>query len=76
MPVLTAVITCPLCGVQATEAMPEDACLRYYRCTGCGHTLTPRRRDCCVFCSYADTPCPPEQKRSHEPGQAPTSRVS
>ncbi len=59
--VFAAVITCPLCGVQSRESMPADACLRYYRCTGCGETLKPRPGDCCVFCSYADSRCPPEQ---------------
>jgi len=65
MPVLTAVLTCPLCGAQSIEAVPEDACLRYYQCTSCGHTLTPRGRDCCVFCSYANTRCPPMARNTH-----------
>ncbi len=58
---MTSVITCPLCGVQAREVMPENACQHFYRCTGCGGTLKPRDGDCCVFCSYADTACPPMQ---------------
>jgi hypothetical protein len=61
MPALIATITCPLCGTQAREQMPVDACVRYYRCTGCTETLKPRGQDCCVFCSYADLRCPPEQ---------------
>ncbi len=24
-------------------------------------TLVPKKGDCCVFCSYADTKCPPRQ---------------
>jgi len=58
---LQSVITCPLCGAQATETMPENACRYFYRCAGCGETLKPRDGDCCVFCSYGDTVCPPKQ---------------
>jgi hypothetical protein len=41
--------------------MPENACQHGYVCTGCGMMLTPKPGDCCVFCSYADTACPPKQ---------------
>jgi hypothetical protein len=34
-PKLESVITCPLCGTQARENMPENACQHFYRCTGC-----------------------------------------
>jgi hypothetical protein len=61
VPILEAVLTCPLCGAQAPETMPENACQHFYRCTGCGQTLKPREGDCCVFCSYADVRCPPMQ---------------
>jgi hypothetical protein len=56
-----ATITCPLCGTQAWETMPENACQRFYLCIGCGEMLKPKDGDCCVFCSYSDTVCPPEQ---------------
>jgi hypothetical protein len=59
--VVEATITCPLCGHEARETMPTDACQYFYRCTGCGAMLSPREGDCCVFCSYADTRCPPRQ---------------
>ena len=55
-------ITCPLCGTQACEAMPENACRYVYVCTGCAQRLRPRPGDCCVFCSYGDTVCPPKQQ--------------
>jgi hypothetical protein len=35
--------------------------VHFYRCEGCGTLLKPREGDCCVFCSYADRPCPPKQ---------------
>jgi len=59
--VLESVITCPACATTARETMPQHACQHFYRCTGCGEMLKPRDGDCCVFCSYADTPCPPKQ---------------
>jgi hypothetical protein len=65
--VFESVLTCPLCGVQATESMPEDACQYFYECTGCGERLKPRAGDCCVFCSYGTVVCPPMQTEGGEP---------
>ena len=31
---MTATITCPLCGHQALETMPTDACQFFYQCNG------------------------------------------
>jgi hypothetical protein len=59
--VIEATIRCPLCGTHARETMPENACQHLYVCTGCGEMLKPKPGDCCVFCSYADTLCPPKQ---------------
>lgn len=64
LPILTSTITCPHCGARKTEAMPTDACLFFYECTGCGKLLQPKAGDCCVFCSYGDVPCPPRQTSS------------
>ena len=58
----TSLITCPHCGHQRAETMPEDACQFFYRCEGCGKTLRPQPGDCCVFCSYGSVPCPPVQR--------------
>jgi hypothetical protein len=60
-----AIITCPACGAQAAETMPENACQRRYLCANCGAMLSPKPGDCCVFCSYADTACPPKQAEAH-----------
>ncbi len=54
-------ITCPQCGHTATETMATDSCQYFYTCPACGVRLTPVDGDCCVFCSYADVPCPPMQ---------------
>lgn len=59
--ILKSTLTCPECGAQRTEAMPEDACQWFYECTGCGAVLRPLPGDCCVFCSYGDVACPPIQ---------------
>ena len=54
-------ITCPGCGHRSTETMPTDACRFFYDCKGCGTRLKPKAGDCCVFCSYGTTKCPPMQ---------------
>lgn len=56
----TSHITCPQCGFTKAEEMPTNACQFLYTCTHCGVTLRPKPGDCCVFCSYGDTPCPPK----------------
>ena len=61
IPRLESRITCPHCGHAKTETMPTDACQWLYECTTCGALLKPKARDCCVFCSYGDVPCPPIQ---------------
>lgn len=60
-PVLTSTLTCPACGHEATEVMPQDACQWFHECPGCRALLRPRPGDCCVFCSYGTVPCPPVQ---------------
>jgi len=59
--VIEARITCPECGFAKVETMPMDACRCSYACEGCGEILRPRAGDCCVFCSYGDSVCPPRQ---------------
>ncbi|HET6161295.1 MAG TPA: GDCCVxC domain-containing (seleno)protein [Dongiaceae bacterium] len=64
---LRSTITCPACGHLATETMPTDFCQYFYDCKGCGALLKPKVGDCCVFCSFGSTPCPPmQQERSGE----------
>ncbi len=59
MPAIESVITCPACRAQSRETMPADACQHFYECPACAQMLRPLPGDCCVFCSYGDTPCPP-----------------
>ncbi len=58
-----SIITCPVCGFQRTENMPENACQFFYVCKNCGTKLKPKAGDCCVFCSYGSVPCPPVQRQ-------------
>ncbi|MEQ1663090.1 MAG: GDCCVxC domain-containing (seleno)protein [Thiobacillus sp.] len=58
-PQLTSNLTCPDCGVTTTCTMPTDACQWFFECPACAVLLKPKPGDCCVFCSYADVPCPP-----------------
>jgi hypothetical protein len=60
--VLTSLLTCPHCGHAASMAMPEDACVWFFDCPGCGRVLEPAPGDCCVFCSHGSHPCPPRQR--------------
>ncbi|WP_460820372.1 GDCCVxC domain-containing (seleno)protein [Nocardioides korecus] len=59
--VLHSLITCPSCGAEADETMPENACVYFYTCDGCQLRLKPKPGDCCVFCTYGTVPCPPRQ---------------
>ncbi len=59
---LASTITCPHCGTAKDEVMPTESCQFFYECSGCGTVLRPEPGDCCVFCSYGTTPCPPVQK--------------
>ena len=55
-------ITCPECGHKKRECMPMDACQFFYECEGCGQVIRPAKGDCCVYCSFGDTRCPPVQE--------------
>jgi hypothetical protein len=59
--VLRSTLTCPACGTSTQEQMPTDACQYFWDCPSCAALIKPLKGDCCVFCSYADVPCPPVQ---------------
>ncbi len=54
-------LTCPECNYVQEAEMPRDSCQFFYQCLKCKKVLRPKQGDCCVFCSYADLPCPPKQ---------------
>ncbi len=58
---LKSVITCPVCGFEKEEIMPEDACVYFYQCTQCESVIRPLNGDCCVFCSFGSKKCPSQQ---------------
>lgn len=58
---LQSTITCPQCGHQKTETMPEHMCQFMYQCENCQNYFRPKEGDCCVYCSYGDVQCPPKQ---------------
>lgn len=58
---LHSTITCENCGESVTEIMPENSCRFFWECPSCKTVLKPKEGDCCVYCSYADVPCPPKQ---------------
>ena len=62
---LESQVTCPECGHVQVEIMPTDYCQIFYQCANCQTTLRPLSGDCCVFCSYGDVKCPPEQDTSN-----------
>jgi len=62
MTVLTATLTCPHCGHEKTETVPTSACLYFYECSACRTVLRPKPGDCCIFCSYGSSRCPPRQR--------------
>lgn len=62
--ILQSIITCPNCGNQKEETMPENACVHFYECENCKTLLKPKTGDCCVFCSYGTIPCPMVQRQN------------
>lgn len=58
-----SLVTCPSCGDQRLEMMPEFSCLLAYTCPSCGEVMRPAEGNCCIFCTYGSVPCPPIQVR-------------
>ncbi|WP_114436320.1 GDCCVxC domain-containing (seleno)protein [Marinilabilia salmonicolor] len=55
--ILKSIITCPQCGFQKEETIPEDSCQFVYECKNCHTVLKPKQGDCCVFCSFGTVKC-------------------
>ncbi|MEK7281043.1 MAG: GDCCVxC domain-containing (seleno)protein [Chloroflexota bacterium] len=54
---MTGVLTCPRCGYKQEGEIPEEQCLPFYKCLGCGEIIAADQ-GCCIFCDYGDRPCP------------------
>ena len=61
-----ATLHCPQCSFEEEVTMPLDACQIVYQCPACGHLARPKPGDCCIFCSYSSSPCPPKQQEQAE----------
>ena len=61
-----ATLTCPRCGFEQESEMPTDACQFFFQCVNCSTVLRPKEGDCCVYCSFADKPCPAKQQEAME----------
>lgn len=61
---LLSTITCPHCGFEKRETMPVDSCRIVYECSHCKAAVTPKKGDCCVFCSYGSRSCPSKQNEN------------
>jgi hypothetical protein len=61
---LLATLTCPdpTCQHQQQIPIPTTFCQLTYTCEACSMTHAHKSGDCCVFCSYADKPCPSMQE--------------
>ncbi len=59
----TTVIRCPACGVESAALMPTDACVYFWDCPACNTIVKPKPGDCCVFCSFGSSRCPPTARR-------------
>jgi hypothetical protein len=63
-PVYFSTLKCPHCGRLSRDQMPSNASVYFYQCLRCRAVFKPRPKDCCVYCSYADVPCPSAQRSS------------
>ncbi|MFW9905608.1 MAG: GDCCVxC domain-containing (seleno)protein [Candidatus Thorarchaeota archaeon] len=56
-----SILTCPHCNFSESLMMTANQCVIFHRCTNCNTVIRPQQGDCCIFCSYGDTPCPAKQ---------------
>jgi hypothetical protein len=64
---LLATLICPnpACQHRQRVMMPTTYCQLSYTCEACLMMHTRKQGTCCVFCSYADRPCPSKQGGDH-----------
>lgn len=58
---IKANLTCPHCKKTYEVEMPINYCRIVFKCIKCEKNITPKKDDCCIFCSYADKKCPSMQ---------------
>lgn len=71
----TATLTCPECGTKEVVQMPTNGHQHYFKCANetCNADVATKEGECCVFCSYADIPCP--EKQMHPDTNLPHSLI-
>lgn len=55
-------LKCPWCGYIQDIDMPSETRHYLYECWRCRKVISPLVGSCCIFCSYADKPCPQRQR--------------
>ena len=50
-----AKLLCPKCKIGQIIDIPENSCLQFYICSGCGYTFSAK--ECCIICDYTDKKC-------------------
>lgn len=61
---MNTVISCVLCGRTHNVQMPKYATQNVFNCPDCGYETKASSAECCVYCEYGKTPCPPQQRRT------------
>lgn len=56
-------LRCPGCGRILAEQMPSEGQVLHTICFSCGTGVPAPEGTCCVYCAFADNPCPDEQRR-------------
>jgi len=60
----TAYITCPQCHETSEETMHMTVIEMQIRCQACGQLIVTPPAQHCVWCAYADIPCPTTQNNA------------
>ncbi|MFD2178141.1 GDCCVxC domain-containing (seleno)protein [Veronia pacifica] len=68
------VITCPDCGFVSEELMDVTESVSCYHCRQCDSLIVTPAGECCVYCSFGDTPCPSSQLRLSTVSNNPTKQ--
>ncbi|MFZ4114204.1 GDCCVxC domain-containing (seleno)protein [Polynucleobacter sp. UK-FUSCHL-C3] len=50
-------LTCPHCFVRECVEIHSAYPNQFHQCPSCLRPYQANKNDCCIFCSYGDTPC-------------------
>jgi hypothetical protein len=60
---IDAKLKCPFCGKIEETEMPERHSETERPCKFCDKLMQASGADCCVFCKFSNTICPPQQEK-------------